>query len=258
MLKLLPRPNTRTTVQKICITGLLIALATIGQKVFAINYIPIIPFLRISFCGPAVIIFSSIFLGPIYGMIVGAFSDLLGYLIFDPKTMGFFPQITAIYAVLGFVSYLIFVLFNQIKSERISLIIKYALILAIILGAVLFLIFNDNFALYGTEYELNLTTKIIVISFIVVFTAITEVIILLLKKISRLKNTDINVTSLNLSLIVIELLIMVGFGTLMKGFAFGFATYPAILFCQILVLFFNIPVNLFFISLFLKLTSKYR
>ena len=138
------------------------------------------------------------------------------------------------------------------------MIIKYALILAIILGAVLFLIFNDNFALYGTEYELNLTTKIIVISFIVVSTAITEVIILLLKKISRLKNTDINVTSLNLSLIVTELLIMVGFGTLMKGFAFGFATYPAILFCQILVLFFNIPERTLSKGVRITLYMKYN
>ena len=81
-------------IQKICLSGLFIALTIILQKVVAINYIPIMPFVRVSPGGPALIIFSSIFLGPVYGMVIGIASDLLGYLIFDPKTMGFFPQIT--------------------------------------------------------------------------------------------------------------------------------------------------------------------
>ena len=51
-----------TTVQKICFAGIFIAVVTILQKVLAINYIPVVPFLRISLGGPAVIIFSSIFL----------------------------------------------------------------------------------------------------------------------------------------------------------------------------------------------------
>ena len=93
---------------KICLAAIFMVLATICQKVLAINYIPIVPFLRISIGGPAIIIFASIFLGPWFGLLVGAGSDILGYLVFDPKNNAFFPQITAIYALLGFASFFVF------------------------------------------------------------------------------------------------------------------------------------------------------
>ena len=72
--------------QKICLAGLLTALATILQKVLAINYLAALPYFRISFGAPAVIVFASIFLGPFYGAAVGAFSDILGYFAFDMST----------------------------------------------------------------------------------------------------------------------------------------------------------------------------
>ena len=88
-----------TTIQKICLSGLLMALVVIFQKVFAINYLAFAPFVRISFGGPALIIFSSILLGPIYGALIGMGSDLLGYLIFDPRMYPPYLQITAIYTL---------------------------------------------------------------------------------------------------------------------------------------------------------------
>ena len=51
-------------VQKITLAGILISLIIILQKVLAINYIPVVPFLRISLGGCALLIFASIFLGP--------------------------------------------------------------------------------------------------------------------------------------------------------------------------------------------------
>ena len=78
-------------VQKICLAGIFIPLVAIFQKVFAINYISIIPFVRISFGGAALIIFSSILLGPWFGLFVGAMSDIVGFFIFDPKMFGAMP-----------------------------------------------------------------------------------------------------------------------------------------------------------------------
>ena len=49
---------------------------------------------------------------------------------------------------------------------------------------------------------------------------------------------------------------MVIFGTLMKGLAFGFATYPVILLCQIIVLFVNVPLNTVIISLITNVIKK--
>ena len=131
-----------TPIQKICLTGLFIALAVICQKVMAVNYIPALPFVRVSFCGPALIIFASVILGPFYGLIVGAASDLLGYLIFDPRTNPMFIQITAIYAVLGFASYFVFSFVRSITNRKLMLGIEIGTLLVIWGAATAFLITN--------------------------------------------------------------------------------------------------------------------
>ena len=250
--------NSLSVVQKICLAGLLTALATVCQKVFAINYIPVVPFLRISFGGPAVIIFASIFLGPIYGMVVGAVSDLFGYLVFDPKTMGFFPQITAIYLVLGFVPYFIYNFLKAKSTNKAMLIAKYSLIVLLYTAVALYICLNNEIKLYGTTHTMTLTIRISCLVGMALLTIISEIFILLIRKQNRLKNIDFNIDSLNIALIIIEVLVMVLFGTLMKGFAFGFETYPAILLCQVVVMFVNIPLNLFLVSLFLTIAKRYR
>ena len=73
-----------TIIQKISLAGIFIVLIALFQKIFAVNYIPVLPFVRISFGGPALIIFASILLGPWFGMLVGAASDIVGFYIFDP------------------------------------------------------------------------------------------------------------------------------------------------------------------------------
>ena len=97
-----------TVIQKICLSGLFMAIAVILQKVVAINYLAFAPFVRVSVGVPALIMFSSILLGPVYGLFVGIASDFLGYFIFDASGYPPFLQITAIYALLGFLSYFVF------------------------------------------------------------------------------------------------------------------------------------------------------
>ena len=79
-----------TIVQKICLAGIFIPLIAIFQKVFAINYIAVIPFVRISFGGPALIIFASVLLGPWFGLFVGAMSDIVGFFILIPRCLAQF------------------------------------------------------------------------------------------------------------------------------------------------------------------------
>ena len=56
---------------------------------------------------------------------------------------------------------------------------------------------------------------------------------------------------------LIEILVMVLFGTFMKGWAFGFKTYPMILICQIIVLFINIPLNTWLLILLMRVTGRF-
>ena len=250
--------NYRLSVtQKICLAGLFIAIVTILQKVLAINYIPIIPFLRISLGGPAIIIFSSIFLGPIYGMAIGAASDILGYFIFDPKNMSFFPQITAIYAVLGFVSYFGFWIFKNIKNTKIMLVIEGSSFILILVGIVLYLFLNANLQLYGSTYSLELWQKILIPSLMFVLFACLFITSILFQRRFMKDSLPMSPVAISFSCFVIELLVMVAFGTLMKGFAFGFKTYPMILICQLVVMAVNVPLNSWLIILLLKVTNRY-
>lgn len=246
-----------TTIQKICLSGLFIAIVTILQKVLAINYIPIVPFLRISLGGPGLIIFSSIFLGPIYGLFIGAASDVLGYFLLDPKMMGFLPQITAIYAVLGGLAFFIFWLFKKIHNDRIMLIIEGCVFALLIAGITLYLFLKPNLQLYSSTYTLLLWQKILIPSILLVLFSALFVSSILFNKYYKKETLPINPISISFSCFVCELIVMVIFGSLMKGFAFGFNTYPMILLCQIIVLFINVPLNTWLIILLLRLTKRF-
>ena len=250
--------NTRlSTIQKICLAGLFIAVVTILQKIIAINYIPIVPFLRISLGGPALIIFSSIFLGPIYGMCIGAISDVLGYFLLDPKMMGFLPQITAIYLVLGLVSYFIFLLVKLIKNRILMIAIEGTTFVCLLVFITLYLLLNTNLHLYGQTYTLQLWQKILIPS--ILFVLLSALFLTSLLFDIKGSNDKLAIRPINISFacFVIEVSVMVIFGTLMKGLAFGFETYPMILICQLIVLFINVPLNTWLIMLLLRVTYRF-
>ncbi len=254
---LLAKPRISLT-SKICLSGLLIALDVILQKVVAINYIAVVPFLRLSLGGPAIVIFASIFLGPWFGLLIGAAGDLLGYLIFDPKTMGFFPQITAIYALLGLLAYFIFALIKHLKNNALAYSLLGLTILAGLTFVTLYLCLNNELQLYSSTYEVTPLMRILVPSLMGVFAIAMFIFAILLdKKKGKTNNSLFSYPQLALGLLIIEVIVMVMFGTLMKGLAFGFATYPVILITQIITLFFNVPLNTFLISMLLRITRKY-
>ena len=244
--------NKISLTSKICLAAIFMVLATICQKVLAVNYIPIIPFLRISLGGPAIIIFSSILLGPWFGLLVGAGSDVLGYFIFDPKNNAFFPQITAIYALLGFSSFFIFLLVKKVFGEKIIKIVFPTFVTLAFIAVCLVIWLVPELHLYGGTYTLVLWQKITITASLLVLSAILLMFIILYAK----KNQQVNVYKIAFSLFLIEVLIMVIFGTLMQGLAFGFATYPMILLCQIIVLFVNIPLNTVLITLLTNIIKK--
>ena len=244
-------------IQKICLTGLLIALTTILQKVVAINYIPVIPFVRVSLGGPALIIFASVFLGPIYGLAVGLASDILGYFIFDPKTYSFFPQITAIYALMGLASYFVFVLVKLIKNEVAGFAIEMASLFSMAGGLSLYFITIDEITLYSTTYQITTASKIVIPIVLFGLFAGLAVVLWNMRKIMKKNDMPLNIWQISFACFLIELVIMVLFGSLMKSIAFSF-NYFIIAICQIVVLFINVPLNTFFIGTFLRLTNRFK
>ncbi len=249
--------NKLTVIQRICLAGLFIAITTILQKVLAINYIPIVPFLRISLGGPGLIIFSSIFLGPVYGMCIGAISDVLGYFLLDPKMMGFLPQITAIYFALGLFAFFIFWLFKLIKNDKVMVVIEGVIFVGLLIFVTLYLFLMPNLQLYGSTYTLELWQKILIPSVLFVLLSGLFVSSILFNWKYKKDSLPMSPISISMSCFVTEILVMVLFGTLMKGWAFGFGTYPMILICQIIVLFINVPLNTWLIILLLRITNRF-
>ncbi len=240
------------TVQKISLAGIFIVLVALFQKVFAVNYIPVIPFVRISFGGPALIIFSSILLGPWYGLLVGAASDIIGFYIFDPKLLGAAPyfQITFIYALLGFASYFIYRLFLLVKNEKIMFVIEGVIFTLLLVGIVLFVSLDY-------QVKLSLVYRIIIpiVSFILLCLTIFSQIFT--RKYFKKRGLDYQISNLGFACFVIEMLIMLIFGVGMKTWAFGSGSFLIILISQVIVTFFNIPLNTFLVSYMMYLSDKF-
>lgn len=254
-------PTKFTLVNKICLAAIFIALGMILNQVICIKEIPIIPFVKISLGGPALIILSSLLLGPLFGALVGGAVDFLGYLIFDFKTFAYFPQITLTYILLGFVPGFIFALVKNIKNKKIMMGIEISFMSILFIGLTLFFIFNNSVKLYGKVYTFELYQKILLLFTLFILCGFTLLITFLMDKMySKREDKEkliLNPYQISFVCFIVEILIMVIFGTLMKGISFGFTMYPAILVCQIITMFINIPLNICLISYILLLTRKY-
>jgi len=93
-------------IRKMAYTGLFIAISVILTRFFAGNiYLLGIFALRLSF-GEVPIMLSGILLGPVYGAICGALSDIIGYAI-NPVGGPYFPGFTLASALTGLIPGLI-------------------------------------------------------------------------------------------------------------------------------------------------------
>ena len=245
-------------VQKICLAGIFIPLVAIFQKVFAINYISIIPFVRISFGGAALIIFSSILLGPWFGLFVGAMSDIVGFFIFDPKMFGAMPffQITAIYGLLGFSSYFVFKFVNIVKNKRLMMLIELGTMALITIGITLFICLTDSIRLYGVTYEFETLQRILIPIFAFILQALLFIVIYFIDRHFKKKDIKISVYHVSFACFILEIFVMLIFGSIMKTWAFSSTTFLPIFITQLMVLFINVPLNTFLISYIINLTGR--
>ena len=244
-----------TIIQKICLSGLIMALVIILQKVVAVNYLAFAPFVRISFGGPALIIFASILLGPIYGALIGLGSDLIGYLIFDPRMYPPYLQITAIYTLLGFVAYFIFSFISSIKNRKALALIEIIVLALIWAGVSAYVVFSNQITLFSSTYDVPLLSKILIPSIL----GVMFVGVILFSILYKPKDENILMSPLHICFgsFLCDLFVIVLFGSVMKAWAFGFQTFLAIILCQAMVMFVNVMLDTLFISTFLRFTKKY-
>ena len=189
------------------------------------------------------------------GLLIGVSSDLLGYLVFDPRTYPPFLQITAIYALLGFAAYFVFSLVYSISNRKTLTIIEIIFMAVIWSVIALFVLLNSRIKLFRSTYELNVMSKVLVCTISgAIFIAITLLSVLIKPKED---STYLSPLHICFASFICDFFVLVLFGSVMKACAFGFATFLAIIICQALVMFFNVLIDTFFISAFLRFTKKY-
>ncbi len=246
-------------VQKITLSGILLALIIIFTRFLALQYIPFLPFIRISI-GPALIIFSSILLGPLYGGLLGGLSDLLGILLV-PNPQGFMinPFIILLYTILGILPYFVFKLIKKVKSQKKLALSFYISLFAIWVFIFLFLMINHEITLYGKVYPFDLLTKVLIISLSFLFLSLMSVgIFFIHKHLSKKDNPKKNLLityQLAFVSLVSEVSLMLILGSIIKTFFFEL-DFLFIFFSQAVVLFINIPLNTLVVSYLLNLFDK--
>lgn len=237
-------------VVKICLSGLLLALVIIFTRFLSFQNIPIIPFVRISL-GPALIIFASIVLGPIYGGIVGGLSDILGILLV-PNALGYSinPYFTLVYTLLGVIPWCLFKLFSLIKKENILFWIFNSFLLGLWIFITVFILLNPSVA--NVNFELYQRILIIVISFVLL--SLTGFLVYFINK--RFKNRgDVSVMNVAFVSLISEIFIMLILNTIVKSIFFEIDFF-VIFFFQAIVFFIDVPLNTFVVSYLIKILNQ--
>ena len=218
-------------VQKITLSALLLALTIILTRITPFQSIPVIPWVRVSL-GPALIIFASIYLGPLYGAIVGAGSDILGIL-----------------------PWLIYTLIKRVKSPQIE---NICLISAAILifAAVVYLMFLSP--TIAANYSFETYQKWLIVSGAFVLLIATIVSIYFINKYYVKKYGEIfSPYKIAFIVTVSEILLMLLLNSLVKTVTFE-VDFWIIFFAQAIVFFVDVPLNTFVVEGLLILANKIK
>lgn len=129
-------------IYKMSYGSLFIALGIILSRFISLPYLFGLPFLKISF-SPSIVMFSSFYLGPLWGFIVGTAVDVFGALIY-PTGGAFNPLYTIAASLTGLIPFLAYRVISYTKLDN-----KYPILLGILMGAlniftIMFMIFNDT------------------------------------------------------------------------------------------------------------------
>lgn len=235
---------------KICISGLILALTIIFTRFLSFQNIPAIPFVRISL-GPALIIFASIALGPLYGGIVGGASDILGILLV-PNSLGYAinPWFTLIYTLLGILPWCFFKLFSKFNNEKVSLISFTSILFGLWLFVLIFGLCNN--VIGGKTFEIYQKVLIFSISFVLI--VLTFIAVIFIGKHFK-KTNDVSVMNIATTSLLSEILVMLIGNTICKSIFFEI-DFMTMLFFQTIVFFIDVPLNTLIVSYLIKLTNK--
>ncbi len=226
-------------VRRMVLAGLLLALTIIFTRFLSIQYIPGIPFTRISL-GPCMIIFASLLLGPIYGGAVGGLSDLFGILMV-PNAQGYSinPLITVCYTLLGIVPWLVYKLVLKIKSER----VEYIALISVLFAFTIFV----TIVTLTIYQDLKLWVKLVIIIGSSVISVASVFLVPLINRFFKKKDSTIKVYKIGFTSAIVEFVVLFLLNSFAKAYYFQ-TDVLFIMFCQGVAFFINILLDTFLIS----------
>ena len=240
-------------VQKITLSALLLALTIILTRITPLQNFPLIPWIRISL-GPALIIFSSILLGPLYGAIVGAGSDILGIVLF-PNSLGYAinPLFTLVYGLLGVLPWILYILIKRIKNRFIPIITFLTSSILVYAALVIFIFLVPSIF---ANYSFETWHRILIVSIAFVLMVGTIVSIFFINKFYQKRYGEIfSPYKIAFVCLVSEIAIMLFLNSLVKTITFE-VNYWVIFFAQLVVFFIDVPLNTFVVEGLLLLSQK--
>ena len=243
-----------TILHKISYSALFIALGVILSRLVSIPALFGLPFLKVSFA-PSIVMFSSFYLGPIFGLIVGTFTDILGAIIFP--TGPFNPLYTIAGSLTGLIPYLDYVLINKLKIEDKFPFVGFTITLIFNIGFILFLIFNDAFysesgkRVYPLEPWLKWTLALTCIFLTALYLFLTY----LLEKrfVNRRFNKFYNVNIIASSVFITYFLFKIPVGSLVQSWLLDW-NFEIIFITRMLTGFITSFVHIFLISIALDIS----
>ena len=198
----------------------------------------------------ALIVFASIFLGPIYGAVIGGASDILGILLV-PNALGYSinPWFTLIYTLLGIVPWCFYKLFNLIKNKKISLAVVVSVLLALWIFVLVYGLTASE--INGHTFELYIKIIIFAVSFVLI--GLTAFAIIMIKK--HFSTDDVSVYNIALVVLITETLVMLIGNSIVKAYFFEIDLL-VIVFMQAIVFFIDIPLNTILVTYLMKLAKR--
>jgi ECF transporter S component (folate family) len=131
--------ETKQLIRKITLSAMFIAMGLVLERVLMI---PLGEVNRIAF-GSSAVILSSLIVGPLFGLIIGASVDLIGFMINSVGT--YTPFVTIGYMVLGSLPFFLGKAFTFIKNKRVFTITGYTLLGALIVYGIWFVYSRESY-----------------------------------------------------------------------------------------------------------------
>lgn len=148
-----------TVLQRMTLTAMMFAIYVIATRFIMV---PVTEYVRLS-AGVAILIFSSILLGPLCGAVIGAGGDLMGALLLPYAGLSINPLMTVSYGLMGATPGVIMMLFKLLKNkEKLYSILFFVLLGIIFTSLTIYTSISYSITMFNHEFVFNLVGRIVV------------------------------------------------------------------------------------------------